>query len=152
MMADHPLIGIGPGAFKSQVVAYQTGADAYEYLAHNTYLELGAELGIPFTLLFVAMLVATFLSLEETRRMAMKRRRFVADVALGLQAGLIGCSVGIFFLTATHQKCMWLLVFLSIPLRALAQRARHGAMALGPSRPRATVPLALREAGSTNAG
>jgi O-antigen ligase len=110
MMQAHPLLGIGPGNFKAVVENYQDSDVVIKSLAHNTYLEMGAELGIPMVVLYVVLGVVTYRSLEATRRRAMKASRFIADAAFGLQAGLIGCAVGIFFLTAEHQKGPWLLI------------------------------------------
>ena len=125
MIADHPLVGIGPGSFRAVVTQYEDPDAAFENLAHNTYLELGAELGIPVMLIYIAVGIATFRSLEATRRLALKSSRSLTNVAVGLQAGLIGCAVGIWFLTAAHQKFPWLVVFLSIPLRTLVLRSRR---------------------------
>jgi putative inorganic carbon (HCO3(-)) transporter len=128
MMADHPFVGIGPGFFNAVVEQYEKPDAVVRGLAHNTYLELGAELGIPVMLMYIALWIVTFRSLEATRRMATKHARFIADAAVGLQAGLIAIVVGIWFLTAEHQKFPWLVVFLSIPLRTLATRAHKAAL------------------------
>jgi putative inorganic carbon (HCO3(-)) transporter len=125
MIADHPLVGIGPGSFEAVVTRYEDPDAVFENLAHNTYLELGAELGIPVMLIYIALGIATFRSLERTRRLALKSSQFLTNAAVGLQAGLIGCAVGICFLTAAHQKFPWLVVFLSIPLRTLILRSRR---------------------------
>lgn len=124
MIADHPFVGVGPGSFKAVVGQYEESDTKFASLAHNTYLEMGAESGIPVMLLYIALGIATFRSLEATRRVALKTSRFLTNAAVGLQAGLVGCAVGMWFLTAAHQKFPWLVVFLSIPLRTLATRAR----------------------------
>jgi len=118
-------VGIGPGSFRAVVTQYEDPGAAFESLAHNTYLELGAESGIPVMLMYIALGIVGFRSLEATRRLALKSSRFLANVAVGLQAGLIACAVGICFLTAQHQKFPWLVVFLSIPLRSLVLRSRR---------------------------
>lgn len=137
IMADHPFVGVGPGSFKAVVEQYEEPDAVVRSLAHNTYLELGAELGIPVMLMYIALWIVTFRSLEATRRIATKHARFVADAAIGLQAGLIAIVVGLWFLTAEHQKFPWLVVFLSIPLRTMATRAHRAAVrrkeAHGPS-------------------
>lgn len=125
MMADHPIAGFGPGSFWIAVENYEEPDERVNSLAHNTYLELGAAFGIPVMLIYIALGIATYRSLESTRRLALKTSQFLADVAVGLQAGLIACAVGIWFLTAEHQKFPWFVVFLSIPLRELAIGARR---------------------------
>jgi len=48
IMAQHPLLGIGPGCFPSFTAEW--------VVAHNTYTEMGAECGIPALILFILAL------------------------------------------------------------------------------------------------
>jgi O-antigen ligase len=149
MMRDYPLTGTGLGSFIETVTSYQAPGESFRRLAHNTYLELGAELGIPALLIFIALLCATFMSLEQTRRCAARSSSFIADAAVGLQAGVVACAVAIAFLTAAHQKFVWLLVFLSMSIRELAlstpktSRSRR--------RPKATSPASPPDGGEEHA-
>lgn len=124
MVQANPLLGVGPGEFRNVVLQYEPPGVRDQHIAHNTYLELFAELGIPAGVTFLALLAATLWSLEKTRRRAIERSRLLAEIALALEAGAVGCAVCMIFLTAAHQKCLWLLVFLSI---CLEQRVKHAA-------------------------
>jgi len=97
-------------------------------LAHNAYIEVCAELGIPGLMLFVGVLVATYVSLRKVRQCAAESGpRLVDRMALGMQASLVGTAIAIFFCPGTYQKSLWLLVATSLALPALvsAYRARQ---------------------------
>jgi O-antigen ligase len=57
---EHPVFGVGPGNFPVVTEAWR--------VAHNTYVELGAEAGIPGLLLFVAMLLASIRKLRVLKK------------------------------------------------------------------------------------
>lgn len=112
---EYPLTGVGPGNYKTLTV----GREDFQ-VAHNTYVELAAELGFPGLLLFVAVLVATFMSAGRIRRRAERGGPLVfLHVAQGIQAGLLGYAVSAVFVSVPWQKSLWLLVFVSIALEVL---------------------------------
>lgn len=53
MIKDRPLLGFGPGAFAHALPAYQTPGQG-SLFAHQHLLELAAELGLPFALVWLA--------------------------------------------------------------------------------------------------
>lgn len=121
MVETHPLMGVGLGNFENVILQYEdpawlTAMKNYlpiVNLAHNTYIELAAEAGLPGLLSFVLLLLMTFRRLEEDRRRAERARSaHSAAVALGLQAGLLSFAVSAAFLTAWWEKMVWLLIFL----------------------------------------
>ncbi len=54
MIRDHPLLGTGPGTFPLVLGQYQQVPYVTGRYAHNAWLELAAETGVPFTLLLLA--------------------------------------------------------------------------------------------------
>lgn len=109
-IAEHPLAGQGFGAF-ADIFLMQRGmphtmeiAGAIDH-AHNTYLELGAELGLP-ALMLVG--VAGFMTLAFLLQGLGERRRGVTWPALG---------VAVMFLTGSHALADF---SLSMPAVALA--------------------------------
>ena len=64
MVERHPLIGIGLGEFKPQMDYYADPGVNFSSIAHNSYLEVAAETGLPNFLVFVAMLFFTYRSLS----------------------------------------------------------------------------------------
>ena len=134
MVEAHPLTGVGLHNFQAVVLQYQdpswlTEMNNYQpvtYIAHNTYIELASEAGLPGLLFFLVVLGTTFRSLEYDRRRAqVARHTHVANIALGLQAGLVCFAVGIFFLSDWWERMFWLSIFLAICLHRLRIRDIH---------------------------
>jgi O-antigen ligase len=126
MIVDNPLIGVGPLNFKSLSTSY-TGLDIAN-IAHNTFLEIAAEFGLPALAVFLLLLGAAFGTLAAASRLgASPRTRALAGWGEGLRAGLIGFLVSGCFISAQYEKVLWLTVFLTIPLGVLVQRAAHAA-------------------------
>jgi O-antigen ligase len=124
MIREHPLAGVGLGMFKSQMHDYAPGWwDGADFMAHNAYISVGAELGIPGLLLFLAILITAYLSLERTYR----RRSappLIRRTAVALQAGLIGSAISAFFISAELHEHLWFILAASMCLPPLARRAK----------------------------
>ena len=127
MVLHHPLMGVGLDAYKQVEVDYDsTGIlKMHPHIAHNAYLEIGAELGLPALLIFLLILGSTFRTLSVVRRRA-RRYGFhsLADVSLAMHTGLVGACIGIVFVSGQYQKILWLFIWLSVCLRALVAKAR----------------------------
>jgi putative inorganic carbon (HCO3(-)) transporter len=144
MIADHPLLGVGLGRFKPLMPQYADPGTPIDTMAHNTYIEVAAELGLPTLVVFLAIPFFSYRSLEKARQRAeVAGREFPYYAALGLQAGLVGYMVGAFFLSAEYQKLFWLSLLLSMCLPRLvrARRARPEAIPVLS----ATIDLAFAE-------
>ncbi|HXH84216.1 MAG TPA: O-antigen ligase family protein, partial [Candidatus Tectomicrobia bacterium] len=121
MIADHPLLGVGPDQFKSLSTAY-TGFSQGN-IAHNSYLEIGAEFGLPALLVFVLLLASTYRSLGRVAALGgVPAMREVAAWGEGLRAGLTGYLVAAFFISAQYEKLLWLTIFLTVVLVDVAAR------------------------------
>jgi O-antigen ligase len=117
MVARHPLMGIGLGEFKPQMDNYAEPGVSFSSVAHNTYLEVAAETGLPNFLVFVAILLFTYRSLGRVRRRASDSGPpLLYLAATGMQAGFAGYLVGAFFLSSEYLKLFWLWIFLSMVL------------------------------------
>jgi O-antigen ligase len=143
MMFAHPVLGVGLDNFRDYIPQFVTkeeagGMDAMKRIAHNTYVEIGAEAGLPGLFLFLGMLLASVLSLEQV---AQRSKRLgnatLMQIALGLQAGLLGSSISIFFVSGEYQKMFWLAVFLTMCLPPLVDEIARKQRAL---RRRANLP------------
>jgi O-antigen ligase len=112
MIRQHPLTGVGFGNFKVSTWEYETSKHK---IAHNTYIEVAAELGLPALLIFLGLLYSTFASLHHTKRLARSiGREDLAQLATAMQAGFAGWMVSATFLSATFENFFWLMLFLSI--------------------------------------
>jgi putative inorganic carbon (HCO3(-)) transporter len=136
MIRENPLSGVGVGNFKALSTTYQDPNNPVQAIAHNAYIEVAAELGIPGITAFVAVLVFTFWSLGRTYHLALRARStFLAQTALGMQGGLLGYAIAIVFVSAEYQRLFWLMVFVSACLPGLIPRkSRAGWRRSGPAR------------------
>ena len=83
MIKDHPLTGIGLDNFKPLVTRYEGRGGELEKIAHNTYIEIAAEMGIPSLLVFLAILFSVFRTLERVHKHA-AHSPFLLTAATGL--------------------------------------------------------------------
>jgi O-antigen ligase len=131
MMMDAPVLGVGPQRFKDYSQLY-SGLDV-PYIAHNTYLELGAEAGLPVLVLFLLLLVTCIGTLGRVAKLGgAAETRTLAAWAEGLRTGLIGFAISAAFISAQYEKFFWLAVFLSIVVARLAARQTAAAAVPAP--------------------
>jgi O-antigen ligase len=121
MIVDNPLVGVGPLNFKTLSTSY-TGLDIAN-IAHNSFLEIAAEFGLPALGVFLLLLGATFGTLgRAARHGGSPQARALAAWAEGLRSGLAGFLVAGCFVSAQYEKILWLTVFVTITLGELARR------------------------------
>lgn len=124
MIQAHPLIGIGLGNFERLMVQYRDPDTRIVSVAHNTYLESAAELGLPALVVHVLVFVAALIIAGGVRRRARARdNNELYTFALGLQAGIVSYLVSAFFVSSWWQQSAWLPVFLVIALSRVSKRA-----------------------------
>jgi O-antigen ligase len=131
MISDSPFVGVGPLNFKDLSTLY-TGLEQGN-MAHNMFLEIAAELGLPVLMIFVMLLATTFRALGSAAQLrGGPEARELAGWAEGLRSGLTGYVIGGCFISAEYEKILWITVFLSVVVAALARRYR-AAMAEEPA-------------------
>jgi len=136
MFEQNFLTGVGVGNYKALVHRFGGPDTKLENLAHNTYVEVAAELGIFGILAFATILLFSFLSLRRARIDTQARKPdsiLINTTARGLEAGLVGAAVAIVFLSALHVRIMWFVLILSMCLRPLILEARERTSAAGPA-------------------
>jgi O-antigen ligase len=129
-MVEHPIFGVGPNNFAVAEGTLSPLADRRQYgvgvrwtAPHNSFIQVGAELGIPGLVLFVAVIASAF---------GVLRRRGRGDSALAgstrddgplrraLSASLVGFVVGSFFLTLAYSEMLYMLIALVVGLHKVA--------------------------------
>ena len=85
MVRDHPLLGVGAAGFGTALPGYQVGT-VFSRFAHNSYLQVAAELGFPGLIVFAALIVVL---LAGVRRVYLALDEEGSWVVLGLFAGLV---------------------------------------------------------------
>lgn len=129
-MLDFPLLGVGVGAFgvaegrlsDLAVAARQSGRANVRWMAaHNSFVEIGAEMGVPGLLLFGSLCVLLFSGARRLARTVSAGGRPDQMALLGgaLLLSVIGFYVTAFFLSQSYAAHLFLLAGL---IEALGKR------------------------------
>ena len=150
-MLHHPITGVGVAAYPmaegGSDLAQQLSAQGKGFkwsVAHNSFLETGAELGIPALLVFIAMIGVTGLALTRLSPRGKyapwisRRETALAQMLIG---SLIGFAVAGLFVSAEYFAYLYFLLALSVGLVKVV-RLRAGAFPA--ARPQINVRLAPR--------
>ena len=125
-MLQFPVFGVGAGNFGAAEGTISPFAERQQYgrgvkwnAAHNSYVQIGAELGVPGLLFFVGMIASAFAALRRSHR----RRGTTGTVhpgpelAQALAASLTGFVVGAVFLSLAYYEILFTLMALSVALQ-----------------------------------
>ena len=133
MLGAHPVAGVGAGNFPDSSIHYllQPGlihrADfiiTTPKVAHNTYLQVFAELGIPGGVLFLVIVAtACWCTLGAARIAARSGALELEILARGVFVATAGFLTASFFISENYSKLMWLLLALGPALLAVARGA-----------------------------
>lgn len=131
MVEANPVIGVGAGNFPSSTVHYLLAPGAItrsDYIvdepkvAHNTYLNVLAELGVIGLVLFLSIVVYSLRSaLRAARTFAAAGDIDMEIVSRALLVALIGFLVASFFGSREYSKQLWLLLSLGPALLGVAR-------------------------------
>ncbi|MGH8388083.1 MAG: O-antigen ligase family protein [Pseudomonas sp.] len=132
MIRENPLLGTGPGTFPlhyaptgyaKKFSANRKIGDLYRE-AHNTYLKIFSELGIPAGLLFVGMLALGLYNLMRARQAWMQRGNWEqANLITHLGMSTLSLTLFLMFLSAPNQKYVWIMLALTSVLRLKAEES-----------------------------
>lgn len=132
MVEANPVLGVGAGNFANSSVHYllEPGAIARPdfivddpKVAHNTYLEVLAELGVVGLTLFLAILAAILAAcLGAARRFAAAGDREMDLLSRAVLVALVGFLTAAFFGSREFSNQLWLLLGLGPALFDLARR------------------------------
>ncbi len=126
MVRDNPLLGAGLGTFPQYYARTGYASGFSEHMgepdlfrrAHNTYLELFGELGIPAGLLFLFILGMALRNFLGARAHALDSGdRDTAALATHLGVSLFALALFLLFLSSPNHKYLWILLALSSVLR-----------------------------------
>ena len=148
MMEAHPVFGVGLDQFKVLEFVYNPGLAPFNviksHVTHNTYLQLGAEGGIPTLALYLAILGLTLSTCQSSRKLPGVPED-IAALALAFQIGLLGTMVAETFLSAQYVKEVWIFISLAPNLYAIAlQAAAMSRKTVSVAQTEAAEPMTLR--------
>jgi probable O-glycosylation ligase (exosortase A-associated) len=139
---DHPFLGAGFRPFEPDV--YERYMPGYwdNHDAHNHFLQVFAEHGVPGLLLFVGLLVSLFVTLLRTVRATRgdPERQWISDAAQFIGVSLIAYVVGGVFLNMPYFDLFYQLVAVVVILQRAAQAP--GPEIAVPEEPLLSVPWA----------
>lgn len=129
MVADNPLFGVGFRNFQSAYPDYdpnplrQKGTNAF-FVAHNSYLQLAAESGLPAITMFLVLAAMTFLLLRKVRVMALRRHEtnWILNYVRMFEATMVGFYVGATFLNRAHFDFAYHLFAAIVAFGVIAQK------------------------------
>ena len=127
-MAAHPFFGVGAEAFPvaegtlaPEAERQQEGmGSGFKWSgAHNSYVQIGAELGVLGLVLFVALLASGFRTLARIERGPPGDAAFLAQL---LSASLVAYAVAGFFLSAAYWAYLYMLLGMALGLARVTSR------------------------------
>jgi O-antigen ligase len=130
-MIQRPLTGVGYANFPVAegtlfALAVERGAHGKGSkwgVAHNSYIEVGAELGLPGLVCYLGLLLAAFAGLRSVRAFP-GGPRDPPNLARALTASLLGFVVGAFFLSLEYSDLAFALCAFATALAKTTRLAR----------------------------
>jgi putative inorganic carbon (HCO3(-)) transporter len=118
MAADHPLLGVGPAGFKVNYPKYVDFEDPNPLhpldVAHEMYLEVAAELGLPGLLAFLAVIGYGWRGARLADAEGASRE--TRQLAGAVRGSLVAMLVAALFLTEQYYLPIWLVCALGVAL------------------------------------
>ncbi len=119
MIESYPLTGVGLERFKATAPNFNPEllqVAGRRFIAHDTYIQIAAESGLPVLMLFLALIAIAIMNCSAARCGA---NAPLTRMATAIQLGLIGYSVAAASVTAEYVTTFWILVFVSQNLREI---------------------------------
>jgi O-antigen ligase len=133
-MLQFPVFGVGPNNFSAAEGRLSPFADREQFgrgvrwnAAHNSYVQVGAELGVTGLVLFVSMLVSAFVTLRRSNRAAAGSAG--TELTQPITASLFAFVVGACFLSLAYSEMLFTLLALVVALHKVTNRRISGACA-----------------------
>lgn len=121
MIKDYPYVGLGLGHFDYFSAKYMKRflpAGERNMAAHNTYVELTAETGIPALILFLALLGFSLWDLKRIRDIAPRRSPLI-HFSYMLELSIWGYMVCGFFLSSQGSEFIYILMAMAVALKGV---------------------------------
>lgn len=100
MIKDNPLIGVGLGNFRYRYPEYMLKAKEHFLHAHNVFLQIAVEMGIPGLLAFLWLLFLFFKDIFFQRQ----EDKYLKVVSIGFCAGIIAILITSLFHDVFHSR------------------------------------------------
>jgi O-antigen ligase len=139
-MIDHPFLGVGAAAFPAaegtlspEALERRRYGQSFKWSApHNSFIQIGAELGVGGLVLFVVLLASAFRTLARLRRAPVPEIAVVAQI---FTASLVAFVVTASFLSQAYSAYLYTLLGMIVGLARLVSLATARMPAGIPVRP-----------------
>jgi O-antigen ligase len=118
ILIEHPAVGVGLGNFRLAEGEKHGGVGKWNE-AHNTFLQIGGELGWAGLGVYLALVLCALLNVRAAARAAPEPR--VAALAHAVETALVGFLVGAMFLSQAYTWHFYILLGLTVALRRIAE-------------------------------
>lgn len=130
-MLSRPIFGVGAnnfgaaeGTISPMAQRQQFGVGVRWNAPHNSFIQVGAELGIPGLILFIALIGSAFVGLNRLNRFrepVPATWRAPRELTQALTAALIGFVVGAFFLSLAYSELLYMLLAFAAAAQKIAR-------------------------------
>ena len=127
-MLQYPVFGVGAANFNAaegrlSEYAHNRHRGVRWNAAHNSYIQVGAELGVPGLLMFIGMIATAFVALRRSSRRGRAARAGEAapELTQAIAAALIGFVVGAIFLSLAYSEILFTLLALAVALQKVTR-------------------------------
>ncbi len=123
MVQEHPIRGVGFGMFEWEYPKHTRSTYVYQrpMSAHNMYITLAAESGIPAIFAFLLLVFCAFRELRKAQHVFQERGDvLLLNISIALEIGMIGFLVGGFFLSQLYLLLFWIAISFSVALSRIS--------------------------------
>ena len=145
MIIDNPLIGAGMGQYQVAEGLLHKGQGGWKWsTAHNSYLQIGVELGLPGLIVYLMMLAKSIVVARKLQitPSPFDGSPFLQSTVSGLEVGFYGYCISSIFLSQAYSSVLFYFLALITALCALSLRMQapedHELVA-GKSRPKLSL-------------
>ncbi len=119
----YPVLGVG---YRNWLVALEKyHPDTIQQVCHNIFIECASELGCSGLIVFLLMIIFTFINNAQTRKLTSQgptKNKFLFYMAHGLDGALVGYLVSGFFVTVLYYPFFWINLAMTVSLREAARK------------------------------
>src|SRR2546428_8192071 len=129
-MLQNPIFGVGANNFGPAEGILSPFADRQQFgigvrwsAPHNSFVQAGAELGVPGLVMFIGLISSAFVALRRSDLGSGARlgpTQASPDLTQAITASLIGFVVGAFFLSLAYSEILYTLVALGVGVHKLS--------------------------------
>jgi O-antigen ligase len=120
LMVDNPFFGTGAGTY--QIAEGGVNQGGKWMTAHNCFIQIGVELGMPALLIFILMLYKVMSLLQRAKEAGVEE----AAMAKGLQGSIVVYIVGGMFLSWAYAYMLYLIMAMAAVLLMYCQKKMDG--------------------------